>query len=300
MQNKYIFLSILIIALLINSCTKKQENQEEQSPVVSVKTSPVTFGEIESTMTFNGKTVYLKKNQVTSPISGYVYKITVKLGDYVTKGELLFEIQTKENKALENSNPGNMGLVKVFATSQGVISTLNITENEAYVMEGASLCTVAENHNVLVQLNLPFEYNSFIKTGATCTLVLNENTKFSGTIYQILTTIDEVNQTQQILIKPHSDKLLPENLNLEVEIVKAKHKNSCLVPRNTLMTNETQSEFWVMKIENNKLAIKVPVKKGIENEDVVEVLNSGLKPTDLVISQGAYGLNDSTVVNPVK
>jgi len=62
------------------------------------------------------------------------------------------------------------------------------------------------------------------------------------------------------------------------------------------MTNETQTVFWVMKIVDNKLAIKVPVLKGIENDNEVEVLSSGLTDSDLVITEGAYGLNDSTVV----
>lgn len=294
MKNIYILL-IFIIALTINACGKKEADQGEQTPVVSVKTSTVRFGEIDSKLTFNGKTVYLKKNMVSSPISGYVRQISIKFGDYVKKGELLFEIQTKENKALESSNSGNMGLINVFAPSQGVISTLNVTENGAYVVEGAALCTVAENHDVLVQLNLPFEFNSLVKNGANCTLVLGEDTKFSGTIYQILSTVDDANQTQQVLIKPHYNKPLPENLNLVVEILKARHGKTCLIPRNALMTNETQTEFWVMKVEKNK-ALKIKVLKGIENDDVVEILKSGLTTSDLVISEGAYGLNDGAEV----
>ena len=296
MRNFKIIFLLYIAIFLLNSCSKKEATDQEQTPIVSVKTSAVRFGKIESKLTFNGKTVYIKKNLVVSPISGYVRKISVKFGDYVKKGDLLFEIQTKENKALESSNVGNAGLIKVFAPSHGVINVLNITENGAYVLEGASLCTVAENNEVLVQLNLPFEFNSLVKTGASCTLVLGEDTRFSGTIYQILPTVDDANQTQQILIKPHYSKPLPENLNLEVEIVKASHNNTCLVPRNAVMTNETQSEFWVMKIVGNKLAIKVPVKKGIENDELVEILNSGLIASDLVVSEGGYGLNDSTKV----
>ena len=284
-----------ILVLLITSCSKKEAEQAEQKPIVSVRAASVKLGEIESKLTFNGKTVYLKKNMVSSPISGYVRLIAVKFGDYVKKGQLLFEIQTKENKALENSNVGNAGLIKVFAPAQGVVNTLNTTENGAYVVEGATLCTVAENQEVLVQLNLPFEFNSLVKTGETCTLVLGEDTRFSGTIYQILPTVDDANQTQQVLIKPHYNKPLPENLNLEVELLKVRHSKSYLIPRNALMTNETQTEFWVMKVVNN-IAIKVPVKKGIENDETVEVLNSGLTTTDLVISEGAYGLNDSSAV----
>jgi len=296
MRNISIILSLCIAFFMLNSCAKKEAADEEQTPVVTVKTSSVTFGSIDSKLTFNGNTIYLKKNLVVSPISGYVFKMAVKFGDYVKKGDVLFQIQTKENKALESSNAGKMGVINVPAPSNGVISTLNITETGAYVVEGASLCTISENKDVMVQLNLPFEYNSLVKTGTTCTLDLDENTHFEGTVYQILPTVDAVNQTQQILIKPHTNKALPENLNLTVEILKTRHNHSCLVPREAVMTNETQTKFWVMKVVNNKLAIKVPIKKGIENDDMVEVLSANLKNTDLIISEGGYGMNDSTAV----
>ena len=296
MRNISLIFSIFIFLLTFNSCAKKETKEEEQTHVVTVKTAKVKFGEIDNKVSFNGKTIYLKKNLVVSPLSGYVQKISVKFGEKVKKGQLLFEIQTKENKALESTDSGNMGIIKVYSPTNGVISTLNITASGAYAMEGASLCTVAENNDVMVQLNLPFEFNSLVHTGTTCTLILGEDTKFEGTVSQILPTIDEANQTQQILIRPHTNKRLPENLNLSVEIIKTRHNRSCLIPRDAIMTNETQTVFWVMKIADNKLAIKVPVLKGIENDNEVEVLSSRLTDSDLVITEGAYGLNDSTVV----
>lgn len=296
MQNNSILLPIFMALFILSSCAKKEAKEEEQIPVVTVKTSPVKFGGIDSKLTFNGNTVYLKKNLVISPISGYVYKMSVKFGDYVKKGDVMFRIQTKENNALEESNPGKMGIINVPAPSNGVISILNVTETGAYVLEGASLCTISENKNVMVQLNLPFEYNSLVKTGTKCQLDVDEKTHFEGTVVQILSTVDVANQTQQILIKPNTDKPLPENLNLTVEILKTRHYQTCLVPREAVMTNETQTKFWVMKVVGNKMAIKVPIVKGIENDEQVEALSSGLKNNDQVVSEGGYGMNDSTAV----
>ena len=300
MRNIYLLFSICILSLLFCSCAGKEAKEEEQKPVVTVKTSAVKFGAIDNKLSFNGKTIYLKKNLVVSPLSGYILKMFIKFGDTVKKGQLLFEIQTKENKALGSSNDGNIGIIRILSPSNGVISTLNITASGAYAVEGASLCTIAESNDVMVQLNLPFEFNSLVKKGTSVTLILDENTKFEGTVYQILPTVDEANQTQQILIKPRTNKKLPENLNLAVEILKYRHSKSCLIPRNAVMTNETQTQFWVMKVVDNKLAIKVPVSKGIENDESIEVLSSGLTISDVVITEGAYGLNDSTVVKVVK
>lgn len=288
----YIF-TVILLALSITFCSKKETSDETQSPVVSVKTTQVQFGDIENTINLNGKTIFLKKNSVASPISGYILKMHVKYGDKVQKNEVLFKIQTKENKALENTNAG---IIQVVAPSNGTINTLNVNETNAYVMEGAELCSIVENKNLMVQLNMPFEYNLLAKPGTKCKLLLGDNTSLEGRITQVLPNIDEVNQTQNVLIKPITNRALPENLNLTVQLVNLRHNHTCLVPKDALMTNETQTEFWVMKIIDNKLAVKVPVKKGITNDNLIEVLSTNLTKNDLVITEGAYGLNDSTEV----
>ncbi|TFH49970.1 MAG: hypothetical protein E4G92_00925 [Bacteroidia bacterium] len=69
-----------------------------------------------------------------------------------------------------------------------------------------------------------------------------------------------------------------------------------MVVKEAIMANETQSEFWVMKVINNNMAIKVPVTKGIENGPVVEISSPLLNLNDLLIREGAYGMADSTVI----
>jgi hypothetical protein len=117
-----------------------------------------------------------------------------------------------------------------------------------------------------------------------------------GVVYNILPIIDETNQTQAVLVRPDKQKHLPENLNLTIYFIQEVHKLSNLILKTSLMTNETQSEFWVMKIVGDTIAVRVPVTKGIENDSIVEILSPLLDKNDLIISEGAYGLADSTVV----
>ncbi|MDD4293326.1 MAG: HlyD family efflux transporter periplasmic adaptor subunit [Bacteroidales bacterium] len=302
MKKVTILLFTAFALLVVYSCKSQGSAQNEQIPLVNVKAVQVQIGEIENNISFNGKTIYLIKNLIVSPIAGYIVKMNVKFGDQVKKDDILFEIQTKENKALEDNNKynGKFGIIKVSASSSGTISELNISQTGGYVLEGGSLCSIVENRDLMVQINVPFEYNSKIKTGTKCMILLTDNTSFDGAIYRILPTINESSQTQNVLIKPNTNRQLPENLNLTVQFVNARHLNTCLVPIEAVMTNETQSEFWIMKIINNNLAVKVPIKKGIENENLVEVLSPNLNKGDFIISEGAYGLEDSTLVKIVK
>jgi hypothetical protein len=55
-----------------------------------------------------------------------------------------------------------------------------------------------------------------------------------------------------------------------------------------------------MKIDEGDIAVKVPVTRGIENDSIAEIISSDLRINDLIISEGAYGLPDSTIVSIAK
>jgi hypothetical protein len=302
MKNPKIILALFITFVLITSCKKQSEIQDEKTPLVSVKTTFVKQGNIESIINLNGKTIYLKKNPIASPISGYIVKVNVKYGDLVQKNSILFEIQTKENKALENINKssGNSGIIKILASSSGIIEELNISDTGGYVVEGSLLCSIVENKNLVVQVNVPFEHISQFKIGSKCKILLPDNTKFDGSVSQILPIVSPADQTQNVLIKPNINRQLPENLNLIIQFVNVRHIASTLVLKEAVIADEVQSKFWVMKLINQKLAVKIPIIKGIENDSIIEILSSELNPNDIIISEGAYGLPDSTIVKVVK
>ena len=68
------------------------------------------------------------------------------------------------------------------------------------------------------------------------------------------------------------------------------------LPKNSVLSNETQSEFWVMKMINDTTAVKVPVNKGIESGDRVEIISPQFSPTDKILLSGNYGLSDTALV----
>jgi hypothetical protein len=51
-----------------------------------------------------------------------------------------------------------------------------------------------------------------------------------------------------------------------------------------------------MKVIMDSIAIKIPVIRGIENDSLSEIISPLLRKNDLIISEGAYGLPDSTIV----
>jgi hypothetical protein len=289
----------LAVIYALPSCRHVNTSAEQQMPLVSVKTEHVIRGTITDEISFNGSTAYLKRLQVSSPISGYIVSNNVRYGQEVHKGMVMFELKTRESKALESpdSTSGLSGTIKINTSSDGFVSELNINEPGTFVTEGSALCTIVNNTDLMVRSNIPYEYVSILVKVRDCKIRLADNSLIPGTVFRILPSVDESNQTQTVLIQPETARLIPEKLNVLIFFTREKHDNAMLVSRSSLMTNETQSEFWVMKITPGDTAVKIPVVKGIENDSIAEVISPDLKYDDLIIKEGAYGLPDSTVVS---
>jgi multidrug efflux pump subunit AcrA (membrane-fusion protein) len=214
----------------------------------------------------------------------------------VKEGDVLFELQTRENRALDN----NTNILQVTAPAEGMVSEIVANQPGAYMMEGDLLCMLVENRKLMIQVNVPYEYHSLLQQGSSCRVLLPDGTGFAASISNILPEINETDQTQTVLLKPGSPVALPENLNLSIRFVLHSHSQSLLVPREAVMTNEKQTDFWIMKISQDSIAVTVPVEKGLENDSLVEVISPNLKPGDPFITVGAFGLPDSSIVKLIK
>jgi len=78
--------------------------------------------------------------------------------------------------------------------------------------------------------------------------------------------------------------------------VKNAKNNANVISKGAVLANETQTEFWVMKMINDTVAVKVGIKKGLENSDKVEITSPSFLKTDRFLLTGNYGLPDTAKV----
>jgi len=293
------------IALVLASCGSKTETQTEVSiiPKTPVQVVSVEMGTINDELTLFGTTIYLKRNLVTAPIPAFITQVNVKLGDRVNKGDVLFVLQSKESRALGNdvskidSTLKNFGIIKVTASATGIITTLDKQQPGDYVLEGTQLCTIAESNDLVFQVNVPYEFTAYTKTGNSCTLILPDNTKHTATFTKALTAMNATAQTQPILAKCNENLFLPENMMVKVVISKGNESKKQVLPKSCVLSDEMMKEFWVMKLINDSTAIKIPVTVGNKNSERIEVLSPKFEKTDKIISKGNYGLPDTAFVS---
>ena len=306
-MNKPFVLAALTSLFMLSSCGDSGKVQEgnTQQPRTPVEVISIHQGAISNHLTLFGSTIYLKRNVVTSPIPAFITDVHIKLGDRVNKGDLLYNLETKERRALgqqpltSDTTLTSFGKIQVRASFSGIISTLDKQQLGDYVLEGSQLCTIAESNNLAVQINVPYEYTTYAKAGRKCMLILPDEREVDATITTPLTTMNALAQTQTILAKPNTTLFLPENLIVKVILTTNEQRNTNLLPRAAVLTDEMMQEYWVMKILNDSTAIKVPVVIGQKSKDEIEIISPAFQPADKILIKGNYGLPDTARVNVI-
>ena len=131
-------------------------------------------------------------------------------------------------------------------------------------------------------------------------MILPDGEKLVGTITGNMPAMDAGSQTQRVILKVSANHAIPENLIAKVRVVKSFKGNAYSLPKASVLSDETPSEFWVMKMINDTIATKVPVKKGIETSDRIEILSPFFTASDKILVSGYYGLGDTAKVQIVK
>jgi hypothetical protein len=303
--------SIILCLCLFAACKPAPEKQEakpeEKTETISTPvtiTSPVN-GNLSEAVELNAVSAFLLKSYVKSSSTGYLQEVNAALGKYVNKGDLLFLMKTKESQSLGNTiskldtSLHFSGVITIKAPGSGYISQINYRAGD-YVQDGEQMAVITDTKSFVFLLDLPYELKPYLSIGQTVLLKLPDATTLDGTVSNAMPTVDAVSQTQSFVIKVNSSKQIPENLIAKVSLVKSAKSNTVSLLKSAVLSDETQSEFWIMQLIDSVTAVKVPIKKGLENATSVEIVSPALKPTDKILLTGNYGLPDTAKVNIIQ
>ncbi|MDP4291246.1 MAG: HlyD family efflux transporter periplasmic adaptor subunit [Bacteroidota bacterium] len=299
------FIAVYLLSgslVLFTGCKQRTDPSEEAA--VEAKT-PVTVTNIATepmadVIELNAHSTFLKKNSVKATVSGRIASIELNPGDVVKKGQLLLTLRTKESAAMEGYTPADSsmrfkGLIRVKAPRAGVISSV-LHQNGDNVMEGDELVQIAEQGSLVFLLEVPYELNQVVGKTHSCKIILSDNREFDGTISSRLPVMDAQSQTVSYIVRVKGTVALPENLIAKVRLIRTAKNNATVLPKDAILSNETQSEFWVMKMINDTMAVKVNIKKGLENSEKVEIASPSFLKSDRFLLSGNYGLPDTAKV----
>jgi len=269
---------IIIFLLIVSQSCKNDENTTDEAtkvlPIVSI-TNP-RIGNINTNIQLNGQVVYLNKYNIIAPISGYAVSVNAELGKLVNQGDILYKLQTKESAAMQNSKGSTsdqFGIITVLASSSGIVSSIEISESGSFISEGSTMLTIVKNSDQKIQVNAPYEYSKILKRIGKVKVLLANNEELSASFFKSIPIVDAASQTQQLLFHLDKNILLPENLNVIILFQNMEKLNSIILPKDAVLTNELQDEFWIMKVNSDSIAIKIPITKGIENDSEIQIVS---------------------------
>jgi multidrug efflux pump subunit AcrA (membrane-fusion protein) len=297
---RFLFIFFLISGV---SCMSRKTDSEGQTVAVQV---PVTVTGIskdplEEYIDLNATSTFLLKNYMKANATGYLQSAPIQPGQFVKGGQALFTIKTKEAEILGNtvnnldSSFKFSGTNVIRAGTSGFISQINHQSGD-YVQDGEQLAVINDVGSFVFLMELPYELRSFVKLGARLEVSLPDGEKIPGQVTSLMPTVESVSQTQNIVIKVNPDHTIPENLVSKVRILKIVRNQAVSLPRSAVLADETQTNFWVMKMIDSVTAVKIPVKKGIETRERIEILSPVFSTKDKILLSGNYGLPDTARV----
>ena len=301
-----ILIALFTITALLPAC-KQKETAAAEAPQ-PIKTKVTIVQPVKQSLTdfleLNGNTVFQKKVVVRANITGYIINLPWKAGDRISSGSVFCSIKTKEQDALKSIDQREPSLkqfqqpIKITTSAAGFITAVNYISGD-FVNEGDILATITVPSSLVLLVNVPYEYHQFVFNGRSCQVVLPDGKKINTAISLSVPVIDAASQTQQFYIHLPASQQLPENMNLLVRIPMKQKVNALCLPLTAIQTNETQDEFWVMKLSGDSMALRVPITVGSQNDSLKEVV-SGIDINDKIIVQGGFGLADSAHISVVK
>jgi len=297
---------LLFLAILITGIFSCRSHAVESAEPVPVQETPVTvttvsMGLLSESIELNATSAFQLKTFIKANTNGYLQLVNAQLGKFINSGQEVFAIKSKESAELGNtinvldSSFRFTGIVHIKSPGSGYVTTLNY-RNGDYVQDGEQLAVISDRNSFVFLLDLPYELKPYLSGNKNVLVKLPDGTELNGYIASLMPTVDPVSQTQGIVIKVNNSGQIPEGLIAKVVLVKKSKPNAVSLPKEAVLTDEVQSQFWVMKMIDSVTAVKVPVKKGLENGNSVEILSPVFSVNDKIVLTGNYGLADTAKV----
>lgn len=276
-----------------------------QEPVSPVKVINPQYALIRDSIELTAVSAYLQKSFIKSNINGYVQFANAVAGQKVNTGSLLFSLITKEAKAIGNEvnrlDPSFRfsGVSHLRAGQPGFITVVN-HQNGDYVQDGEAMATISNLNSLVFLMELPYELHTVSQANPFVELTLPDGEQLIATCSGTLPLVDSVSQTQRIILKVKAKNVIPEGLVARVKLIRHQNAHAILLPKSAVLSNDTEDEFWVMKMISDTVAVRVKINKGMANTQFIEITDPVFKNTDRIISSGNYGIADTAKVRIIR
>ena len=246
-----------------------------------------------------------KRSTLSSRIPGRVAQTNLKVGTYVTKGEKLVLIESRQ--------PGDPPpTVWLTAPADGTILSVG-TVLGSPVEPSDTLADIADLGTIFVVATVPQVIAAKIKQGtqARIRFPIRPDKEYIATLLKFAACAcpdpacalgqdvstrsndkENVDRTSAgvLFTLKNPDNTLRPGMSAEAQIILDQRKNVLSIPRSALQGEASKRFVYVKHFDLPNAFIKTPVQVGQMNDRFAEIV-AGLFPADEVVTKGAYSLS---------
>ncbi len=334
-MNLFKFLPILCLGVLMSCGNKQQDSTTDESKSIKVKTITAKSQKVDEITTYTANIQADVLNQITPAIPGRIEKILVEVGDRVTKGQTLVQMESS-NLQQQNTQLANLQkdydryneLLKVGGIAQqqvdqiktqidvltaaiknledntklkspinGVITNKNYDDGDVFTQ--LPILTVQQLNPLEAIIYVSESYYTKVQKGMPATIKLDVygDELFTGRVQLVYPTIDPVSHTfgVEVAIDNKEGKVTP---GMYSRVSLNFGSNDRIVLPDIAVTKQAGSNDRFVYIVKDGIAHYRKVELGQRiNEDVV--ILSGINLDDEVVIAGMTRLIDGTPVEVI-
>lgn len=186
---------------------------------------------------------------------------------------------------------------EVRSPRAGVISSRSVATGQ-FVQVGAVLATLVDISRLRLRFKVSDAESLRLKQGQNVVFRVSSlgDRDFTAGIYYVGEVADAATRQVEVLAWVKNPGVLKPGFFAEVSLDTQSHKNAVVVPESAVQASE--QGFVVYAVNEGSAKLRV-VQVGLRTGDgTVEIL-SGLKPGEIVVSEGSDRLADGVAVQPV-
>lgn len=254
---------------------------------------------------------------LAAPSAGIVAVVHVVAGQRVQKGAVLLELNSgpvtvafakaelarqKELFAQHNTSLKALQSAEAQLTALQVVAPLSGTVTRVNARPGAAVdpatvvAEVMDLSRLVIQTQIPAAPAGELKPGEAVQVLTQP--PVNAALAYVSPTVDASNGTVLAWAALPADSGLRPGQFAELRIVTATHTNCLAAPEASVVTDVNGQS--VISLVNGNKARQMPVQTGLREDGWVEITGADLKPGDIVVTVGAYGLPAQTQIEVVK
>lgn len=288
--------TLAALSLGFTACGKKGDAAAKKAPaeeteqVFAVGTYKTVPGSLDDYLEFGGDVASVSEISVMPDMAGKVSKISVSVGEYVSKNQIIAYVDASRAGMTYAASP-------VKAPIAGRIISLPVTVG-ATVSQAVPIASVARTDELEIKINIAERFISRVSNKQTATVTFDAypNVEFAATVKEISPVLDTMTRTMQAKLKFNKkDDRVKVGMYARVKLVTDSVKNAIVIPSTAIVTREGKN--YVFVINGDKARIQ-EVESGIAVDNKTEI-TKGLGAGDEIVIKGQALLNDGVKVNVV-